>query len=223
MARSKRTPKMQKALRRREGTRALQDRILIVCEGTKTEPEYLRALLNFLGVNPARVDIPPNKGSSPVTVGKQARRLYDDAEEQANPYARVYCIFDRDEHGVSCDQALDQIRRAQPAGVFHAILSVPCFEYWFLLHFDFQTRPYAASGGKSACDRLIDDLRTHMEDYRKSQPDFMVLMPKLDRAIRHGKQSLHHAEQSGTNNPSTQMHQLAEHFKAMAAMPAPWE
>lgn len=44
----KRKAKMALDLARRRARRASYDRVLIVCEGAKTEPNYLRNLIDFL-------------------------------------------------------------------------------------------------------------------------------------------------------------------------------
>lgn len=44
-------------LQRRQPKRAAYDRVLIVCEGSKTEPTYFRELVDHLKLNTANVEI----------------------------------------------------------------------------------------------------------------------------------------------------------------------
>ena len=48
------------ALERQKTERARSPRFLIVCEGTKTEPNYLKELVNDLMIRPQVVKIAPN-------------------------------------------------------------------------------------------------------------------------------------------------------------------
>ncbi len=49
------------------------------------------------------------------------------------------------------------------------VLSVPCFEYWLLLHFEATSQPFAGvRGGMTACDQVTKRLCNHMPEYRKN-------------------------------------------------------
>ncbi len=77
----KRKARRAKDLARRKSSRASYDRVLIVCEGAKTEPNYLRELIDCLELNSANVEVDGDSGSSPISVVKHAKRRY--REEQA--------------------------------------------------------------------------------------------------------------------------------------------
>lgn len=91
-----------------------------------------------------------------MNVYERARKQYDleRSDLGTDPYDRVFCVFDQNRH-TTYQQALDSICNATPAGIFQAIPSGPCFEYWLLLHFAFRTQPYRGAGKESACDRVI--------------------------------------------------------------------
>lgn len=97
-----------------------------------------------------------------------------------------------------------------------AITSIPCFEFWLLLHFDYTTRPYAGSGGRSPCDEVIADLKTHLPEYAKSQNDIYVITKEpIDGAIDASKAVLVEAERNETDNPSTRVHELVEYLSSL--------
>lgn len=53
----------------------------------------------------------------------------------------------------------------------HPAISIPRFEYWFLLHFRLTTRAFqASSGGDSACKQVVRELRKHLPRYDKGNP-----------------------------------------------------
>lgn len=99
--------------------RASYDRILIVSEGSKTEPNCFSEIHAAHRLQTAKVEVQPR------------------ALEQ------VYAVFDRDDHASYFD-ALDlaasldgKLRNdnKQPV-IFKAIASVPSFELWLLLHYE---------------------------------------------------------------------------------------
>jgi hypothetical protein len=72
----KRKAKAADAHRRKKATQALYERVLIVCEGEKTEPYYLKGLRKSLGLNPANVVIADKKsGLDPKGSAKRRHRL----------------------------------------------------------------------------------------------------------------------------------------------------
>lgn len=208
----KRKSRQRRDLARRKSSRKSYDRILVVCEGSKTEPNYLRELIDYLKLSSANVEVDGNSGSSPISVVRHAKRRYREEKEKGDLYDRVFCVFDKDTHA-SYSQAISELVKSRPSGVFHAVSSVPCFEYWLLLHFEFSTQPYVVSGGASACAHLTVDLRGYMPDYAKGDEGvFKDLMNKTDQAIENSKRALGQAVASGTDNPTTRVHELVEYL-----------
>ncbi|MCU7905252.1 MAG: RloB family protein [Candidatus Thiodiazotropha sp. (ex Epidulcina cf. delphinae)] len=110
-------------------------------------------------------------------------------------------------------QALDKLSRSVPGKVYTAINSVPCFEYWLLLHFVYRSKTYTGTGTKSACSRLINELLRYIPEYSKGAGGvFKTLMDHTEQAIANSKQALQEAEKNGTDNPITLMHGLVEYL-----------
>lgn len=191
-------------------TRSESPRILIVTEGGETEPNYLKALIRGVRLNPTNVVVDGECGTDPMSVFRHARDRYKAEMRQGEKFDRVYCVFDRDGH-TNYRGALDAINRAVPEGVYHAINSVPCFEYWVLLHFTDSTRPYQAPGGQSSCELVVKEIKKLSLKYEKGMPGlYQLLEGKTEVAILNSKKSLIHAEAADTDNPTTQMHLLVE-------------
>jgi hypothetical protein len=72
---SKRKATKVKQLQRAKESRKPYDKVLIVCEGEKTEPYYLIALRDHLKLSQANIKIDPNCDSSPTSVVKYAKEL----------------------------------------------------------------------------------------------------------------------------------------------------
>lgn len=200
---------------RKKAKRDAYDRVLIVCEGEKTEPNYLAELIDYLKLNSANVEVEGSTSSSPDSIWAYAKRQYQDEQGRGDSYDRVYCVFDKDSHA-SYAATVQAIHAANPKDTFYAITSVPCFEYWILLHFEFATRPYNRTGRESPCDGLIRDLKEkgYMPDYAKGERGiFAQIMGQTDQAIAFSKRALNQAQRADTDNPTSLMHEMVEYLR----------
>lgn len=208
----KRKARSAKGFARRRLKRESYDRVLVVCEGSKTEPNYLQDLIDHLKLSSANFEITEGKGSAPISVVQYAKRRFSKEKRKGDMYDKVYCVFDKDTHS-SYMQALSVCESFRPTGVCCAITSVPCFEYWLLLHFKYSTQPYTTND-RSACDNLIRDLKKYLPNYTKGTRNlFFELMNDTDQAIRNSKQALRAANAADTDNPTTLMHELVEYLR----------
>lgn len=197
-------------LRRRRAMKDPYDVILIVCEGGETEPNYFDELKRAFRLSNANVRI-CGIGADPLTIVNFAIETFRREPE----FDRIYCVFDRDRH-TTYHAALDRVRRARlgKGTRMFAIPSVPCFEFWLLLHFTYTTRAFDASPGDSICSRVIEELRKYVPKYRKgSQGIFGMIQDKLDIAITNATRLEQFHQTSGTDNPSTQVHSLVEYLR----------
>lgn len=161
-----------KALRRDQARLQGNLRTLIVAEGEKTEPNYFLEVRQLLRLPAASVVIHPSAdGTDSLKVVNYAERIFSegDSHKKIAPRAfdAVYAVFDRDDHQYY-SQAL---KRAESLNgklrndnkqliEFKAIPSVPCFEFWLLLHFEEIDHPI---------DRfeVYERLKHHLPDYEK--------------------------------------------------------
>jgi hypothetical protein len=212
----KRKARLAESYRREKAKQAPYERILIVCEGKKTEPHYFRGLCQDLRLNPVNVVIEDRKsGLDP----KSLVAFAIETSKKDKGYDRVYCVFDKDKH-VSYTAALDKIRAKRLAGgaTLHAITSVPCFEIWFLLHFTYTARPFSAAGDDSNCTLVIKglDRKGRIRGYEKGSKDiFNVLSDKTETAIRNAEKLENFHKTSQTDNPSTKVHELVQYLKGL--------
>ena len=206
----KRKERKAESLRRRRALKAPYDVILIVCEGEKTEPIYFNELKKAFRLSNANIKV-CGRGSDPLSVVDFAIETYRKEPE----FDRVYCVFDRDRH-TTYHMALDKIRHtglSKRSRIF-AIPSVPCFEFWLLLHFTYTTRQFDAPPGDSICSKVVEELMNYLPAYRKEQQDFFYKMQdKLDNAISNSRRVEQFHQTSGTDNPSTLVHSLVEHLR----------
>ena len=195
----KRKIRRQKNLARREALRQTRDRILIACEGEKTEPIYFQSLCDDLRLSTADVKICGREcGSDPLSVVDFVL-----TERRRNHYDRTFCVVDRDEHA-SWDRALDKACQNQ----IEIISSNPCFEFWFLLHFCYTTRPYARKQNRSPADQVIEELKFYFPEYEKRTNIYRDLREKIDQARSRARKLQNYHKTSRTSMPSTRVHHL---------------
>jgi len=161
------------------------DRILIVSEGSKTEPNYLREIMRCYRVPSATYCILPSQyGTSPKQVVEFARDifLYGDPRQRIKPrsFERIYALFDRDEHK-SYHDALKLsenfihtplINDMDEKVLFRAIASVPNFELWLLSHYKLVREPISRK-------EVVRELKKYIKNYEKGQKGYFDLTKHL--------------------------------------------
>jgi hypothetical protein len=209
-------PKHRQAaqLARKTGQRESYDRILIVTEGSKTEPLYLGEIRSKLRLNTANVAVQHSQfGTTPLQVVEYAEQLFlngDEAREiPKKGFEQVYVVFDRDDHE-TYHNALDKAAARngklrndlKQAVKFEAIASVPCFELWLLLHFEDVHAPLNRT-------EVYQRLRQHLPNYDKGQAGHYA---QTCQNLADSSQRAEHLAQLTTahdgTEPYTDMHRL---------------
>jgi hypothetical protein len=186
-----------------------QPTVLVICEDSKSGKRYLDDATHYFRVH-VTVEITHCGNTDPDGIVREAIR-------RQKSFDRVFCAIDRDTHE-NFDEAM-ALARTSPDKVV-VIPSYPCFEFWYLLHFGYNRKPYRAAGNRSAGDRLAADLRAcdGMAGYAKGGTESMfdALLPRLPRARQLSTQVLGQAIQDGSLNPSTRIHELIDYFEQLA-------
>lgn len=183
-------PKHRQAsdLARKKARRASYDRILVVTEGSKTEPNYFNEIRTANRIHAANVQVVPSAyGTEPIQIVQYAESLFlngDDSKNiQPKAFEEVYVVFDRDDHhtyhnALSRIEALNlRLKNDNSQKVaFKAIASVPCFELWLLLHFeDVQAVIHR--------DDVYDRLRQYIAGYQKGGAGhYAMTLPNIEIA-----------------------------------------
>ncbi|NQY64193.1 MAG: RloB domain-containing protein [Alteromonadaceae bacterium] len=209
----KRKAKATDRLERRKAKRFPYERVLIVCEGEKTEPNYFSELINFYKLNSANVAIDGTCGSTPKSVFERAVHLAQKEEQKGDAFDRVYCVFDKDNHE-SYNETVIKILTGKSHKTFYAAVSIPCFEYWLLLHFQYTTKPYHTKENSSVGNQVLKELKTLLPTYTKGNNDiFASLYPQLEFAKVNARRALKYAKNNHTDNPSTYIHELVDYLQ----------
>ena len=143
-------------------------------------------------INSANLTIIGDGGSAPETVVQSA---IDEFCKDAD-FDSVYCVFDKDEHtGYNAAVARVQSKRlkrsSSGSAKFHAITSVPCFEYWLLLHFVDTDAPFERTGSNSPADNVVRELLHHVPGYTKgSNQTYGCTCDNIDTTIARSQRVL---------------------------------
>ena len=187
-----------------------QPKVLVICEDSKSGKRYLDDASLHFRVNVV-VEITHCGKTDPLNIVKEAI-------SRQGKFDNVFCAIDRDTHE-TFGEALNLIKTYKKVEI---IASYPCFEFWLLLHFGYNRKPYAAVGKHSAADLLIKDLRTHsgLEKYDKGEDMkiFELLLGNLfAEARRIAPKVLTEAIASEEMNPSTRVHELLDFFEKLSS------
>lgn len=135
-------------IRRKKASRGMYERVLIVCEGEKTEPNYLNELRSYFKLQTANVTVRPSKlGTEPMQIVQFAQQLFEQGDGRQGlakrEFDRIYAVFDRDDHQTYhealayCSKHTMTFKNNEGQRVpLIAVASVPCFELWLLLHYE---------------------------------------------------------------------------------------
>jgi len=182
--------KKQQKLDRKKETRDTKDKILIVCEGEKTEPNYFKALKQKFRTQAIDIEIDGNSDPAPINVVEHSIKKAKKEENGGDRYDIVYCVFDKDKHE-NFNRALDKIPKDKKHGAkFYAIISVPCFEFWLLLHFEKRGKNFYQNEN-TPCENLVNsELKSFIPDYIKGYKNFkdIITDENLEKAIKFAKE-----------------------------------
>lgn len=198
--------KKQRRWGRRAATKDVSPRILILCEGAKTEVRYFNAMKRDIQMT--SLTIRHCNGISSVI---------SSIDKKTKEFNEIWCVVDHDERHEDVkllNERIRKIRRQQrrrsELDRIEAIISVPCFEYWLLIHFEYITRAYRGLPGKSACKQVTEQLKKHLPDYDKADPRiYETCCERMETAIDRAK------KRREPTQSSTDVWKLIERFRTM--------
>ncbi|ACV26041.1 RloB family protein [Kangiella koreensis] len=228
----KRKAKAKQQLERKSKLRSPYDNVLIVVEGEKTEKDYLNALIDKYKINTANFEV-VGKGEGPMSIVSTAVQKYDQAYASPNRFDQVFCVFDRDSFGdfndavdLCASKNSDVINNMVDSGekpeegreYFKAITSNPCFEYWVLLHLNYTDKGYSATGNRSICGKVVDDIKALIGTYEKgsiTNLDFLFEDDCIAAAIKNSERALSQTLESGSQT-YTLVHEVVIYMQSLS-------
>ena len=112
--------------------------------------------------------------TDPTKLAESIRKRWDaeDADVRTGDMAFVVVDLDNNEEKSKEIQQLEASNRVEKF-----IVSNPCFEVWYLLHYGFSTKSYINA------DAVIKELKKHYPRYEKTSDMYPLLKDKMDDAI----------------------------------------
>ncbi len=155
-------------------------RWLIVCEDFKSSKIYFESFKKDEKLKrdlaSVQIEVVHPKDHSPVGLVVEAKGLKIKAKRERNPYDEIWIVLDKDYHA-NIDKAFDMAYSNQ----FKIAISVICFEYWVLLHYERTSKEFYKG------DNIISHIRkNHFPDYLKSENVYPDLKDKINTAIENG-------------------------------------
>ncbi|HML75633.1 MAG TPA: RloB family protein [Anaerohalosphaeraceae bacterium] len=223
-----RRPYSRSQLQRRKPSLEPRNRILIVCEGKETEPNYFNHLKNKLRLPAQLIEIEIIPGN---VCGSAARSIVNYAiqkirnSKRNNPFDLVWCLIDVEAPiqttlKEAYDHVLSYIAPKDVQTKLQLILSNPCFEFWYILHFEKTCRAFALNA------EAISSLKRHIPQYDKGNKTIPEqLYNKTATAINNSKLVLKEKNQRDEDlrncNPSTHVHKIVQYLFDMVKVPIP--
>ncbi|MBR5432862.1 MAG: RloB domain-containing protein [Bacteroidales bacterium] len=184
-------------------------KILIVCEGTKTEPNYFNAFLSYnQGTVVYDIDV-KGLGDNTLNVVDKAIELKNKGE-----YDRVWAVFDKD--SFSNDKFNSAIIKAESNNVCCA-WSNEAFELWYLYHFVNRTTGMKREDYKVAISRAVNNSKKYKAKkpyvYKKNADDnfhIMTTYGSMEDAIKYAEAGSkeYTDKRFATHNPCTMVFKL---------------
>ncbi len=156
-------------------------RILILCEDQKSSLLYLDSFKKDeklkRDLSAVSIDISQPTDNSPLGLVHEAKRRKKQAIRERNTFNEIWVVLDKNGHA-NLDKAINMAE----SNKIDIALSIICFEYWILLHFERTTKAF------TKCDRVIKYIKnSHFPDYEKCSNCYNDLKDKIPYAIENGK------------------------------------
>lgn len=169
--------------------------VLIVCEGTQTEPCYFRALTRTLGlastVSTVEVEIRGDTGyTDPQGLVNTAIALVQERAQKARastvltPFEEVWVVFDVEHPGNGRARAIQPAVQLALRRKYTPIVSRPSFEVWYILHD--RPHPPGVTCSADCVKHLKKCAGAYAKDKLAAEKIAAWALPKTADALRHG-------------------------------------
>ena len=195
--------------KKRNKSREIRVSILIVCEGTKTEPNYFKSFPKNVGQFVFDIQT-KGTGMNTLNVVEKAIELRNDSILK---YDRVWAVFDRD----NFKNFNAAINKAEKNNIGCA-WSNEAFELWYLLHFQYRNTAMGREEYQKAIENEINEaLESKKKPYKYKKNDTNM----YKNVLKYGNQTnaIENAKKLSRqytdtkyqkHNPCTQVYKLVE-------------
>ena len=189
--------------------RKQKSKILIAAEGkNKTEKTYFS---NFEdGKKSYNITYARGNNTDPLKLVKMLIKEIDELKLDLQDDDVAYCIFDTDvdpNKNKIIEEAIQLARRNN----IKIITSSPCFELWFLLHYDYTT-------ANMDSEEVIKRLKEYYPKYEKNINIYPDIIKEIDLAIDRAKKLEKYQTDNNRRigtveaNPNTEVYKIVEYL-----------
>lgn len=154
---------------RRRPSRDTKPVTYVFCEGEKTEPTYFSRWrergMSLHIINVSHTD--------PCGIIKDAQEIISGRSFEPSQGDSVWCVYDVD---ANSNATLAKAAALAKRNRFDIAVSNPCFELWYILHFELQ-------GGSMTSSAAIGKISSHVAGYTKNMDVFDTLSPRIQVAL----------------------------------------
>ncbi len=190
--------------------RKQKSKILIAAEGkNKTEKTYFSNFEN--GKKPYNITYARGNNTDPLKLVKMLIKEIDNLKLDLQDDDIAYCIFDTDVDPNKNKIIEEAIQLAKTHNI-KIITSSPCFELWFLLHYEYTT-------SSMNNEDVIKRLKSHYSKYSKNCNIYPVISSKTKIAYDSAKKLEKYQIDNSRNiksveaNPHTEVYQIIDELE----------
>ena len=189
--------------------RKQKSKILIAAEGkNKTEKTYFS---NFEdGKKSYNITYARGNNTDPLKLVKMLIKEIDELKLDLQDDDVAYCIFDTDVD-TNRNKIIEEAIQLARKNNIKIITSSPCFELWFLLHYDYTT-------ANMDSEEVIKRLKEYYPKYEKNINIYPDIIKEIDLAIDRAKKiekyQIDNNRRIGTveANPNTEVYKIVEYL-----------
>jgi len=189
--------------------RKTKSKILIAAEGkNKTEKTYFS---NFEDVKKSyNITYARGNNTDPLKLVKMLIKEINELKLDLQDDDVAYCIFDTD-IDTNKNKIIEEAIQLAKKNNIKVITSAPCFELWFLLHYDYTTANMNSGD-------VIKRLKGYYPKYEKNINVYPDIVENLNLAIKNAKKlekyQLDNNRKIGTveANPNTEVYKIVEYL-----------
>lgn len=190
-----------KAKKRAESFPLLPPRILIVSEGTKTEPYYLKLLAKGINDKYRKFSVNPRivvEGTGRNTTGLYGFLEDNYTSKELTEYQQIWLVYDKDDFPKDRFDNAAYKADADRKYRFRVAWSNESFELWLLWHY----QDYTANTHRK---EYIKALKKYIPGYDKGKKEVyerILATGDINAAIKRGKQQAKYYKEMGISTPS---------------------
>jgi hypothetical protein len=198
---------------RRKTGRFSPDLIVIATEGTKTEKKYFEELSKeYCNHRSDKVQVVVLERSKTTSNPKHVLEQLITHKKllKLKKTDKLYMVIDRDKWRV---RELRYVARECMNKKFNFILSNPCFEIWFILHFESIDKLSESERQKIQANEngfLCKRIRAHVREYNKSNPNVKLFFSNTQTAIKNSEKIKLFPKQRWHDSLGTTVHQIVK-------------